>query len=219
MRIPLFKRLVITFCNIFFPPLAVMLLTGANEDFIFNCVMFLLAVIPSHIHGFYVSLTYFNRKGKVRRGVYPGPPKHLIWSERVNNGGASWKEVERLKRMKEDGRLSRRVSRRVTGQSDRSSSQRRVEDWDNGPKEYTVSPQLSRMDTGRSGRSNGQRQQRRRKVADCCIITEAREALIVQFVSGFYTRRSGPSMSSVAKYITTIVRLQVGNEIYLNKYG
>jgi len=68
--------------------------------------------------------------------------------------------------MKEDGRLSRRVSRRVTGQSDRSSSQRRVEDWDNGYKEYTVSPQLSRMDTGRSGRSNGQRQQTRRYYDD-----------------------------------------------------
>ncbi|KAJ9618796.1 hypothetical protein H2204_012928 [Knufia peltigerae] len=148
MRIPLFKRLVITTFNIFFPPLAVLLITGPNEDFVFNCVMFLLAVIPSHVHGFYISLTYFNRKRKIRNGVYPGKPKSLIWSERVNNGGAGWKEVERLRRQqKEGGRLSRRISRHKVTTND-------------GYKEYAVSPQLSRTDTGRSSRrrANGRGQ-------------------------------------------------------------
>ncbi|KIW19335.1 hypothetical protein PV08_03629 [Exophiala spinifera] len=138
MRIPLFKRLVIAAFNVFFPPLAVLLITGPNEDFIFNCVMFLLAVIPSHIHGFYISLTYFHRKRKIRNGVYPGKPRSLIWSERVNNGGASWKEVERLRRQKEDGRLSRRITRKITGQAaaaERSRSRRMVQEWDDGHKE------------------------------------------------------------------------------------
>ncbi|KAI1608393.1 hypothetical protein EDD37DRAFT_177688 [Exophiala viscosa] len=164
MRVPLFKRLVITCCNILFPPLAVLLLCGPNEDFVFNCVMFLLAIIPSHIHGFYISLTYFNRKRKVRKGVYPGKPKHLIWSERVNNGGASWKEVDQLRRMQEGDRASRRISRRTTGVSgdpQRSDSRRnRVGDWDDGYKEYDVSPQMTRMTTRRSARSASRRNQR-----------------------------------------------------------
>ncbi|KAH0847807.1 hypothetical protein AYO21_04013 [Fonsecaea monophora] len=139
MRIPLFKRLVITALNILFPPLAVMLITGPNEDFLFNCVMFILAIIPSHIHGFYISLTYFNRKRKVRRGIYPGKPRHLIWSDRVNNGGASRREVERLRYERDQGKLSRRASRRVTGSSGSGGSRRRIEDWDDGYKEYARS--------------------------------------------------------------------------------
>ncbi|KAJ9605668.1 hypothetical protein H2200_009517 [Cladophialophora chaetospira] len=162
MRIPLFKRSIITVLNILFPPLAVMMLTGPNEDFIFNCVMFLLAVIPSHVHGFYISLTYFNRKRKVRKGVYPGKPKHLIWSDRVNNGGASRRDIERLRYEKEEGKLSRRATRMLTNESsDRSSSRRRVQEWDDGLKDYAISPQTSRISTGRSGR-----RQRRDRYAD-----------------------------------------------------
>ncbi|OAP64063.1 hypothetical protein AYL99_00035 [Fonsecaea erecta] len=154
MRIPLFKRLVITTLNILFPPLAVMLITGPNEDFIFNCVMFILAIIPSHIHGFYISLTYFNRKRKVRKGVYPGKPKHLIWSDRVNNGGATRREMERLRYEKEQGqgRSSRRASRRGRSSSGRDGSRRRVENWDDGYKEYAGSPQHSRLGRHRSYR-------------------------------------------------------------------
>ncbi|EXJ61530.1 hypothetical protein A1O7_01958 [Cladophialophora yegresii CBS 114405] len=152
MRIPLFKRLVIAVLNILFPPVAVMMITGPNEDFVFNCVMFVLAVIPSHIHGFYISLTYFNRKRKVRKGVYPGKPKHLIWSDRVNNGGGSRREIERLRHGKEQSRLGRRNTSRTSGIPERSSSRRRVQEWDDGYKEYAVSPQMSRVGTGRSGR-------------------------------------------------------------------
>lgn len=58
-------RIVLTIINIFFPPLAVMMLTGAGYDTMVNCFLFLLAVIPSHIHGFYISCTYFHRRHKV----------------------------------------------------------------------------------------------------------------------------------------------------------
>jgi len=162
MRIPLFKRTTITVLNILFPPLAVLMITGPNEDFIFNCVMFILAIIPSHIHGFYISLTYFNRKRKVRKGIYPGKPKHLIWSDKVNNGGASRRELERLKTEKE---LGRRATRRRGQETDeRSGSRQRVHEWDDGYKEYAspssvsasspVSPQMmSRVGSRRSGGS------------------------------------------------------------------
>jgi uncharacterized membrane protein YqaE (UPF0057 family) len=153
MRIPLFKRLLIAMLNILFPPLAVMMITGPNEDFIFNCVMFILAVIPSHIHGFYISLTYFNRKRKVRKDVYPGKPKHLIWSDKVNNGGASRREIERLRYGTEQGRPSRRATRQRSEFPERSSSRRRVQDWDDGYKEFALSPQSTRAGTGRNGRN------------------------------------------------------------------
>jgi hypothetical protein len=64
---------------------------------IINCVLFLLAVIPAHVHGFYISIVYFYRKRKVRKGIYPGGHKSFIFSERVLNGGARTSEVERLR--------------------------------------------------------------------------------------------------------------------------
>ncbi|EXJ66511.1 uncharacterized protein A1O5_10180, partial [Cladophialophora psammophila CBS 110553] len=111
---------------------------------LFDVVVFILAIIPSHIHGFYISLTYFNRKRKVRNGVYPGTPKHLIWSERANNGVATRREVERLRYEKEQGKVGRRNSQRFTGSWGRAGSARRVEDRDDRYKEYAASPQVSR---------------------------------------------------------------------------
>jgi len=154
--------------NVLFPPLAVMMITGPNEDFIFNCVMFLLAVIPSHVHGFYVSFVYFTRKRRVRRGVYPGKPKHLIWSDRVNNGGASRRDMERLRYEEEEKRLGRRAARRMTtgaSASERSSSSRRVQEWDDGYKDYSnasspVSPVSSRFGAGRRSHHSGGRSPR-----------------------------------------------------------
>lgn len=58
-------RILMMIINICFPPLAVGLLTGLKEDFIFNCCLLILAVIPSHVHGFYVSCIYFHRRRKV----------------------------------------------------------------------------------------------------------------------------------------------------------
>jgi uncharacterized membrane protein YqaE (UPF0057 family) len=127
--------------NILFPPLAVFMLTGLNEDVIFNCVLFLLAVIPSHIHGFYISLTYFQRKRKVRKGVYPGKPHRMIWSQKVNNGGASRSEMQEMLEEKEGRALSQRISRRLTN---------RVRTWDDGNSEkFAHSPDspLSRRST------------------------------------------------------------------------
>lgn len=51
--------------NILFPPLAVMIITGLGLDTAVNCLLFLLAVIPSHVHGFYISWVYFHRRRRV----------------------------------------------------------------------------------------------------------------------------------------------------------
>ena len=59
-------RIVILTLNILFPPLAVLILCGVGWDFALNCVLLLLAVLPSHIHGFVISMTYFHRRHKVR---------------------------------------------------------------------------------------------------------------------------------------------------------
>lgn len=74
-----------------------MLLAGPQTDMLINCLLFLCAVIPAHIHGFYISWVYFSRKKKVRRGLYPGGYKTFIYSERILNGGASNREVDRLR--------------------------------------------------------------------------------------------------------------------------
>jgi uncharacterized membrane protein YqaE (UPF0057 family) len=140
----MFKRFVICICNIIFPPFAVLLLTGLNQDVIFNCVLFLLAVIPSHIHGFYISLTYFNRKRKVRKGVYPGKPHGMIWSDKVNNGGASRREMQDLLDEKEGNTLGNRISGRLSN---------RIENWDDGNSEkFSPASPLSRRSTRRSRR-------------------------------------------------------------------
>lgn len=34
-------------------------------DCMINCILFLCGVIPSHLHGFYISCTYFHRRKKV----------------------------------------------------------------------------------------------------------------------------------------------------------
>ena len=143
----MFKRLIICMFNIIFPPFAVMLLTGLNQDVIFNCLLFLLAVIPSHVHGFYISLTYFNRKRKVRRGIYPGKPAQMIYSDYVNHGGASRREVRELLDEK-NGKTTTPVTERISRQL---SS--RIQTWDDGNSEKFVpdSP-VSRTSTRRSTR-------------------------------------------------------------------
>lgn len=47
-------RILLMMVNIFFPPLAVMMITGLGVDTLVNSLLFLCAVIPSHIHGFYI---------------------------------------------------------------------------------------------------------------------------------------------------------------------
>ncbi|GAB7366118.1 hypothetical protein MBLNU230_g7680t1 [Neophaeotheca triangularis] len=91
-----FDRIAMMIINILFPPLTVMILSGFGWDLILNCLFFLAAVIPAHIHGFYISMTYFHRKSKVQKGKYPGGRKSLIESKNVLRGGASKAEYERL---------------------------------------------------------------------------------------------------------------------------
>ncbi|KAF4544762.1 Plasma membrane proteolipid 3 [Lasiodiplodia theobromae] len=91
-------RLFITITNIFFPPLAVIFLTGFGMDTLINALLFLAAILPSHIHAFYLSCTYFARRHRVRRGRAPGGPKPFIYSENILYGGARWDEVQELQR-------------------------------------------------------------------------------------------------------------------------
>ena len=90
------SRIFILILNIFLPPLAVLFLCGPGTDFLINCVFFLLAIIPSHIHGMYISFTYFNRRRKVRNGRLPGKPRGGIYSHNVQNGGASKQELQEI---------------------------------------------------------------------------------------------------------------------------
>lgn len=85
------------------PPIAVMLLAGPETDMIINCLLFLCAVIPAHIHGFYISIVYFSRKRKVRKGIYPGGHRPFIYSKRVLNGGASSSQAESLRQQQQLG--------------------------------------------------------------------------------------------------------------------
>lgn len=118
------------------PPLSVMLVAGVGMDALVNTLWFLCGVIPGHVHGFYVTWTYFSRKKKVRRGRYPGGPKPFIYSRRVINGDASdervrqlWRAEQRAKSGEGVGgggssgdvmrkRSSRRASRRTSRRSE-----------------------------------------------------------------------------------------------------
>ena len=118
------KRSVILLVNLFFPPVGVCLLCGLGADVFLNCILFLLAIIPSHVHAFYISCTYFSRKSKVRKGIYPGKWKRMIYSERIQNGGASNREVENLKlgRQRYPNTLEKLSSNRMSRQSSKRRS-------------------------------------------------------------------------------------------------
>jgi len=102
------KSMTLGFVNMLFPPLAVYMLCGVGQDLFINSMLFLLAVIPSHFHGFYLSWTYFSRKRRVAKGRYPGGRKAIIYSEKVQNGGASSGEVKSLQRQKSKERSYRK---------------------------------------------------------------------------------------------------------------
>ncbi|EMF14067.1 uncharacterized protein SEPMUDRAFT_115360 [Sphaerulina musiva SO2202] len=90
-------RLSLTILNIFFPPLALLIVCGPDMTFAVNCLLYIFAIIPSHIHGLYVSCVYFHRRRKVRKGRYPGSQtKALIYSPHVLNGGAKQSLVDSL---------------------------------------------------------------------------------------------------------------------------
>lgn len=80
-----------------------MLVAGPGMDCLINTIFFIAGVLPGHIHGFYVTCTYFHRKHKVKRGRYPGGRKTGIYSEQVWNGGASNRKVDDLWRAEQRG--------------------------------------------------------------------------------------------------------------------
>lgn len=116
------------------PPLSVMLVAGVGMDALVNTLWFLCGVIPGHVHGFYVTWTYFSRKKKVRKGRYPGGPKPFIYSRRVINGDASDERVRQLWRAEQrasmgqdaggDGDLRKPASRRASRRTSRRTSRR-----------------------------------------------------------------------------------------------
>lgn len=106
-----------------------MLVAGVGMDALVNTLWFLCGVIPGHVHGFYVTWTYFSRKKKVRRGRYPGGPKPFIYSRRVINGDASdervrqlWRAEQRASRGEDDDALRKRASRRASRRTSRRTS-------------------------------------------------------------------------------------------------
>ncbi|CAK1357701.1 unnamed protein product [Cercospora beticola] len=109
-------RLSLMFLNVFFPPLSILIMCGADMTFVVNVLLWLCAIIPSHVHGFYVSCVYFHRRRKVRKGRYPGGPKALIYSDHVLNGGANQTLVDRLY-WAEKGDSRRRSSSRSRSRS------------------------------------------------------------------------------------------------------
>lgn len=102
-----------------------MLVAGVGMDALINTLWFLCGVIPGHVHGFYITWTYFSRRKKVKKGRYPGGPKPFIYSRRVINGDASDERVRQLwmaeQRAREE-RESERENRAMGKQSTRMES-------------------------------------------------------------------------------------------------
>ena len=73
----------------------------------------------------------------------------MIYSDKVNNGGASRREMELMRKEKDEGttggRLSKRISNRMSG---------RVQDWDDGSEKYYEAAALSRQSTRRGTTNN-----------------------------------------------------------------
>lgn len=96
-----------------------MLVAGPGPDCLINTLLFIAGVLPGHIHGFYITCTYFHRKRKVRKGRYPGGRKRGIYSQTVWNGGASNARVRELwEKKREDER-----------QEERRECNRRTKSW------------------------------------------------------------------------------------------
>lgn len=84
-------------------------------DALINTLWLLCGVIPGHIHGFYITWTYFSRKRKVLKGRWPGGPKAGIYSRRVIHGDASEETVRRLWLAEQDAREGKAGSGRGFG--------------------------------------------------------------------------------------------------------
>jgi hypothetical protein len=113
------------------------MLTGLGHDTLMNSLLFLAGVLPSHVHGFYVSCTWFHRRKMARKGRYPGGPIGLIHSKNLLNGGLSSAEVEKRWRMengvrpprREDGYIHSRSGQTNMRKSDSSRTARYQRVW------------------------------------------------------------------------------------------
>jgi uncharacterized membrane protein YqaE (UPF0057 family) len=114
-------RICISLLNVFFPPLSVLLLTGLGHDTAINSLLFLAGVLPSHVHCFYLSMTYFHRRRKARKGRYPGGSRACIASRNVLNGGLTEGECERRLWREQNGEVG---EKRLSGRSGKTESRR-----------------------------------------------------------------------------------------------
>jgi len=94
-----------------------MILSGFGHDTAINSLLFLAGVLPSHVHCFYVSMTYFHRRRKARKGKYPGGSRACIASRNVLNGGLTEGECERRLWREQNGDVG---EKRLSGRSERS---------------------------------------------------------------------------------------------------
>jgi hypothetical protein len=107
-----------------------MMLTGVGHDTMVNSILFIAGVFPSHLHCWYLSLTYFHRRRKARKGKYPGDHKALIASKNVLNGGLSSVECERRWWAENGGKIEKRRSRKSgTSNGGKSKRQSRQSSW------------------------------------------------------------------------------------------
>lgn len=95
-------------------------------DAVVNCLFFIAGVIPGHIHGFYITCTYFHRKHKVKKGRYPGGRAAGIYSPKVWYGGASYAKAGDLKELEilreEEMQMRKRTRNRSWAKSSKSET-------------------------------------------------------------------------------------------------
>lgn len=97
-----------------------MMVAGVGMDAVVNCLFFIAGVIPGHIHGFYITCTYFHRKSKVRKGRYPGDKRGMIYSSRVLNGDTTSAHVRELWETEQREKADKEMRRRVRSETPRS---------------------------------------------------------------------------------------------------
>ncbi|USW53742.1 Putative proteolipid membrane potential modulator [Septoria linicola] len=114
-------RIYVNILGIFLPPVAVYLLYGFGPDFLLNCALTIMGFIPGSIHQMCLDISYWNRRKKVRRGMYPGDRREWIFSKDAQNGGIGDEEVEKL-------RLTGRTKSEGKREEKRLKSKQKVQD-------------------------------------------------------------------------------------------
>ncbi|POS85441.1 hypothetical protein EPUL_003313 [Erysiphe pulchra] len=78
--------LILAIIILFFPPLAVFIVSGCGADLLINILLTLLGFFPGMIHAFYLEFVYFDRREKPpgSRPIAPQAPE--VYSEPVQDG-------------------------------------------------------------------------------------------------------------------------------------